>query len=516
MYFEPKRLDMVPGFKTESHKVPLNFNSLGALDECGRRPAHLAARSGHSACLAALLQFDGPAMGLVKELGWKSAHYAAEKGHLACLKLAATPITGPDAGKIIGRTLQLAAQHSHEPCVHYMLDESFQILYYHKGIWNRTVLLRRACIDSDSVELTKEDWGKIVTSGFENWKSLAYLAADAGHLKCLLAMQKYQPSWLKPLHDDVCKDPGILNSKWKCMLTVQNLLNLKCKRRWLQWALADITDIEEPLSIVAKRDNLLGGLHCSLGVDMDSGSVLESLDRQPLTVIFVGENAFGDGVRREWFSKVAVEMLNQDMGLFMSKDGGRTLHPNPHSATAVEPNHLSWFAILGRITGLALFHNESLNVHWTLAFVKVAFGFSTDVNDLQSVDPELFRMRVAYLRDSKYVEDNIELADFGLTFVDDSNGEAYSEHVNQLSPIELEPSGANIAVTAVNKMEYLQLLVENRLVKSISPQIKAFQAGLQVFVTPPDRQVTPQLLHGRRTAEFCGWHTTNRHGRMAA
>jgi hypothetical protein len=187
---------------------------------------------------------------------------------------------------------------------------------------------------------------------------------------------------------------------------------------------------------------------------MDSGSVLESLNRQPRTVIFVGENAFGDGVRREWFSKVAVEMINQDMGLSMIKDGERTLHPDPHSATTVGPNHLSSFAILGRITGLALFHNESLNVHWTLAFVKVAFGFSTDVNDLESVDPELFRMRVAYLRDSKYVKDKMELADFGPTFVDDSNGKAYSGHVNQLSPVELKPSGANIAVTAVNKMEY--------------------------------------------------------------
>ena len=54
------------------------------------------------------------------------------------------------------------------------------------------------------------------------------------------------------------------------------------------------------------------------------------------------------------------EMLDPGRGLFLSKDGGRTLQPNPHSATAAGPDHLSYFALLGRITGLALYHREAV------------------------------------------------------------------------------------------------------------------------------------------------------------
>ena len=50
----------------------------------------------------------------------------------------------------------------------------------------------------------------------------------------------------------------------------------------------------------------------------------------PLAVRFAGENAVGDGVRREWFNVVADELLQPDCGLFLSKDGGRTLQVATH------------------------------------------------------------------------------------------------------------------------------------------------------------------------------------------
>jgi ankyrin repeat protein len=47
----------------------------------------------------------------------------------------------------------------------------------------------------------------------------------------------------------------------------------------------------------------------------------------------------------------------------------RALHelgaPNPHSATAAGPDHLSYFALLGRIAGLALCHCEPLTASWS-------------------------------------------------------------------------------------------------------------------------------------------------------
>ena len=37
----------------------------------------------------------------------------------------------------------------------------------------------------------------------------------------------------------------------------------------------------------------------------------------------------------------------------MSKDGNRTVQPNPHSAIAAGADHLAYFALLGRIAGVA-------------------------------------------------------------------------------------------------------------------------------------------------------------------
>ena len=177
----------------------------------------------------------------------------------------------------------------------------------------------------------------------------------------------------------------------------------------------------------------------------------------------------GDGVRREWFNVVADELLQPDCGLFLSKDGGRTLQPNPHSQLAAGADHLVHFCLLGRVTGLAVYHKEPLPAHWSSAFIKAVCGFPVTLEDVESVDPELYEKRLAYLRDGVYASrDGMELADLGLVFTDDSNAEEYSAAG---AAIELKPGGAEVEVTEENKAEYLQLFAEHRLVGAIQPQV---------------------------------------------
>ena len=93
--------------------------------------------------------------------------------------------------------------------------------------------------------------------------------------------------------------------------------------------------VQVQLDLVANRDDLLAGLCAQLGVDeaaatagqLAAGGVARAA---PLAVQFAGENAVGDGVRREWFNQVAGELLQPDCGLFLSKDGGRTLQVVTH------------------------------------------------------------------------------------------------------------------------------------------------------------------------------------------
>ena len=167
--------------------------------------------------------------------------------------------------------------------------------------------------------------------------------------------------------------------------------------------------------------------------------------------------------------------------MFLDWAGGRTLQPNPHSQLAAGADHLTHFCLLGRITGLAVYHREPLPAHWSAAFIKAVCGFPVALEDVESVDPELYEKKLAYIRDGTYrTRDGIELADLGLVFADDSNAEAYSAAG---VAAELKPGGTSIEVTEANKAEYLQLFAEHRLLGAIRSQVEAFRTGFQVFVT---------------------------------
>jgi E3 ubiquitin-protein ligase HACE1 len=138
------------------------------------------------------------------------------------------------------------------------------------------------------------------------------------------------------------------------------------------------------------------------------------------------------------------------------------------------PDHLSYFALLGRISGLALYHREPIDVRWTDSFIKAVLEMPVVPDDLASVDPELHANKVVYLRG--LCADDV--AALELTFEDDMSN---AQMGNQAS-IPLKEGGAEIGVTSANLEEYLQLWVEHRLVGSIRPQVKAFQNGIGVFV----------------------------------
>ena len=76
-----------------------------------------------------------------------------------------------------------------------------------------------------------------------------------------------------------------------------------------------------------------------------------------------------------------VGSLSAKMGIALSS-------PTPTPSTA-GADHLSYFALLGRISGLALFYRETLDASWTVAFLKAAFGYTITFDDLRSADPVL-------------------------------------------------------------------------------------------------------------------------------
>jgi hypothetical protein len=139
------------------------------------------------------------------------------------------------------------------------------------------------------------------------------------------------------LLQDVRANPGMLNDEYSCLLLDPRLLDLPTKQAWLSWSLQQMVDGAgaAQLDLVCQRDNMLGGLCVMLGVDEATGALLSGEDApQPsaIGVRFAGENGAGDGLRREWFDGIVSEMLDPARGLFIGKDGGLSLAPNPHSA----------------------------------------------------------------------------------------------------------------------------------------------------------------------------------------
>lgn len=83
-------------------------------------------------------------------------------------------------------------------------------------------------------------------------------------------------------------------------------------------------------------------------------------------------------------------MFNPIYCLFQySAHDNYTLQINP--ASAVNPEHLSYFHFIGRCIGLALFHKRFLDAFFIVSFYKMMINKKVTLADLESVDAEMYR-----------------------------------------------------------------------------------------------------------------------------
>ncbi|CAH0727473.1 unnamed protein product, partial [Brenthis ino] len=179
----------------------------------------------------------------------------------------------------------------------------------------------------------------------------------------------------------------------------------------------------------------------------------------------------GGGLFREFLSELLKSAFDPNRGLFrLTKDN--MLYPNPgvHLLYDDFPMH---YYFVGRMLGKALY--ENLLVELPLAEFFLAKLCSTrepDVHALASLDPGLYRgllLLKAHRRE--------DVPDLGLDFtiVSDELGEQRIE--------ELKPGGANIPVTAENRIEYIHLVADYKLNRQIRSQCIAFKRGLTSVVS---------------------------------
>jgi E3 ubiquitin-protein ligase NEDD4 len=190
----------------------------------------------------------------------------------------------------------------------------------------------------------------------------------------------------------------------------------------------------------------------------------EDLKRR-LMVSFEGEDGLDyGGVSREWFFLLSHEIFNPSYGLFeYSTHDNYTLQINP--ASAVNPDHLSYFKFIGRCLGLAIFHRRFLDAYFVPSFYKMILNKHMSLADLESVDAELYRSL-------NWMLDN------DITDVLDETFTVAEERFGELVTIELKPGGEDVPVTEANKKEYVDTVVAYRISTRVKDQFNSFMEGL--------------------------------------
>lgn len=96
------------------------------------------------------------------------------------------------------------------------------------------------------------------------------------------------------------------------------------------------------------------------------------------------------GSFREWFFVLSHEIFNPSYGLFeYSAHDNYTLQLNP--ASAINPDHLTFFKFIGRCIGLAVFHQKFLDAYFVPSFYKMLLGKQVSLADLEIMDSDLYR-----------------------------------------------------------------------------------------------------------------------------
>lgn len=191
--------------------------------------------------------------------------------------------------------------------------------------------------------------------------------------------------------------------------------------------------------------------------------------KKRLMISFEGEDGLDyGGVSREWFFLLSHEIFNPSYGLFeYSTHDNYTLQINP--ASAINPDHLTYFKFIGRCLGLAIFHRRFLDAYFVPSFYKMILGKHVSLADLESVDADLYRSLVWMLEND-------------ITDVFDETFSQTEDRFGQLVTVELRPGGENIAVTEDNKKEYVDTVVNYRISKRVKAQFDTFMEGLLELV----------------------------------
>ncbi|KAL9543299.1 hypothetical protein MBANPS3_008177 [Mucor bainieri] len=202
----------------------------------------------------------------------------------------------------------------------------------------------------------------------------------------------------------------------------------------------------------------------SLGVELKNKVAISFVDEFGLEEAGID----GGGVFKEFLTGLSKEAFNVNYGLFTATPE-QLLYPNP-SFSATEPQQLEYFKFLGLIIGKAVYEGILLDVAFAEFFLKKCLGKVNYLDDLSSLDPELYKGLLAV----KNYDGNVEDLSLDFTSTHMENGRSVN--------VDLIPGGSNIPVTNQNRIQYIYSIANYRLNVQIAKQCRAFFKGLSTIV----------------------------------
>jgi len=165
-------------------------------------------------------------------------------------------------------------------------------------------------------------------------------------------------------------NPSLLERGLQSMIQVPQCrpyLDFDVKRHWFKTQLRRHRNRRGTLKLNIQRNHVFEDTYRQI-----SKCPAEHL-KWRLHITFKGEEGVdAGGLSREFFGILAKEMFNPNYALFTSTEDGCTFQPNPNSS--INPDHLSFFRVVGRIVGKALVDGFLMDAHFTRSLYKHMLG----------------------------------------------------------------------------------------------------------------------------------------------
>lgn len=176
----------------------------------------------------------------------------------------------------------------------------------------------------------------------------------------------------------------------------------------------------------------------------------------------------GGGIFKDFMENITQAAFDVQYGLF-KETNDHLLYPNPGSGV-IHEQHLQYFDFLGSLLGKAMYEGILVDIPFATFFLSKLKQKHNYLNDLPSLDPELYR----HLLFLKHYRGDVAELELYFVIINNEYGEQKEE--------ELLPGGKDMRVTKENVITYIHLIANHRLNYQIRHQSSHFLRGFQQLV----------------------------------